>query len=85
MAPFLDMGKVMGTQHSLICGVGSGETTKVDKVNLLFNEFSSFSLISLSSSVSPRHSKNAFEPPMRLAFVTVSLCPFALREQLLDA
>ena len=85
MAHFLDMGKLMGTQHSLICGVGSGETTEVDKIIFLLNAFASSSLISLSSSVFPRHSQNSFEPPMHLAFVAASLCLFALREQSLDA
>ena len=85
MAPFLDMGAVMGTQYSLICGVSSGETTEGDKINLLLSAFVSLSLIRLSSSVSPRHSQNEFEPPMQLAFVAASLFPFALRKQLLDA
>ena len=78
------MGAVMGTPHSLICGVGSGETTEGDKINLLLNAFSILLLIRLSSSVSPRHLQNEFEHPMRLAFVAASLCLFALRGQSLD-
>ena len=81
MALFENMGTVMGPPHSLICAVGSGETTKGDKINLLLNAFSILSLIRLLSSVSPCHSQNAFEPPIRLAFVAASLCPFALRKK----
>ena len=81
MALFLNMGAVMGTPHSLICVVGSGETMEGDKIILLLYAFSTSSLIRLSSSISPRHSQNSFESPMQLAFVAASLYPFALHEQ----
>ena len=60
MVPYSDMDEVVGTQYFLICGVGLGESTKVDKINLLSNTFANLSLIILSSSVSPRHSQNLF-------------------------
>ena len=84
MVNFSYIDEVVGTQYFLIYGAGSGETTEVDKINLLLNAFANLSLISLSSSVSPRHSQNAFDAPMRLFFVAASLCPFSLREQSLD-
>ena len=84
MATFSDTDEVVGTQYFLIYGAGSGETTELDKINWLLNAFANLSLISLLSSISVCHSQNAFNPPMRLAFDATSLCPFALREQLLD-
>ena len=84
MVNFSDIDEVVGTQKILINGAASGETTEVDKINLLLNAFANLSLISLSSSVSPHHSQNAFDPTMQLYFVAASLCPFALRKQSLD-
>ena len=84
MVPFSDIDEVVGTQYFSICGAGLGETTEVDKIILLLNTFANLSLISLLSSVSPRHLHNPFDPPVRLAFFAASLCPFALREQPLD-
>ena len=46
MVPFLDMDKVGRTQYCVICGVGSGETTEVDKISLLLTAFTNLSLIS---------------------------------------
>ena len=64
MVPFSDINEIVGTQYFLTCGAGSGMTTEVDKINLFLNAFPNLLLISVSSSVSPRHSQNAFDPPI---------------------
>ena len=56
MMPSSDIDEEVRTQYFVICGVGSGETMEVDKINLFLNAFANLSVISMSSSVSPRHS-----------------------------
>ena len=79
MVPSLVINEEVGIQYCEICGVGSSETTEVDNINLFL---ANLLMISTSSFVSPRHSQNSFDPPMRLALVALSLCPFAFARKI---
>ena len=56
MVPSLAINEEVGTQYCVICRIGSGETTEVDKINLLLNAFANLSVIIISSSISLCHS-----------------------------